>query len=120
MQIWLLLVMNGHGGGVTVAQDDFQLAAKQAEAAYSPAEWLAIGQRGRSAAIYKELREIDRQAAERLATKIETGRRHVRDDEARVARPEAIVAELGTHQDALSTMGDTRDLAKQHLPQVES
>jgi len=108
------------GGGITVAQDYFQLAAKRAEAAYSPAEWLAIGQRGRSAAIYKELREIDRQAAERLATKIETGRRHVRDDEARVARPEAIVAELGTHQDALSTMGDTRDLAKQHLPQVES
>ena len=77
-----------------MAGNDFQLAAKRAEAAHSPAEWLSLGQRGRSAAIYKELREIDHQAAERLARKIETARRHVREGEVRLARQEAILSKL--------------------------
>ena len=51
-----------------VARDDFQLAAKRAETAHSTAEWLAIGQRGRSAAIYQELREIDHHAANRCGS----------------------------------------------------
>ena len=127
MQIWLLLVMDGHGGGITV--DDFQLAAKRAEAAYSPAEWLSLGQRGRSAAIYKELREIDHQAAERLARKIETARRHVREGEVRLARQEAILSKLQTHnysratataRDALDAIRNSFHLAKQHLRQVDS
>jgi hypothetical protein len=112
-----------------MARDDFQLAAKRAQAAYSVAEWMAIGQCGRSAAIYKELREIDHLAAESLARKIETARRHVREGEARVARQEAVVSELAGHslpreatkvQDALDVMRDTLYLAKQHLWQVGS
>ena len=66
-----------------MARDDFQLAAKRAEAAHSSAEWLSLGQRGRSAAIYKELREIDHEAAKHLAAKVATARRSVREGEVR-------------------------------------
>lgn len=102
-----------------VARDDFQLAAKRAEAAHTPAEWLSLGQRGRSAAIYKELREIDHEAAKRLAAKIATARRSVCEGEVRQARQEAIVSAFETHnhsratgRDTLDTMRDTLDLAK--------
>ena len=69
-----------------MARNDFQVAAMRAEAAHSPAEWLSLGQRGRSAAIYKELRGIDQEAAKRLAAKIATARRSVREGEVRRAR----------------------------------
>src|SRR6476620_6983904 len=99
-----------------MARNDFQVAAMRAEAAHSPAEWLSLGQRGRSAAIYKELRGIDQEAAKRLAAKIATARRSVREGEVRRARQEAIVSKLKTHNhpraattgpNALDIMRDT-------------
>ena len=104
-----------------MARDDFPLAAKRAEAAYSPADWLAIGQRGRSAAIYKELRDIDHEAAKRLAAKIETASRHVREGEVGLARQEAIVSELETHNDsrAAATGQDALDSHARHARSSE-
>jgi hypothetical protein len=62
-----------------MARNDFRLAAERGEAAaYSADGWLAMGQRGRAAAIYLELRQIDARTAEKLAREIETARRHVR------------------------------------------
>ena len=45
-----------------------------------------MGQRGRAAAIYLELRQIDARAVQQLAREIETARRHVREGEERIAR----------------------------------
>jgi hypothetical protein len=56
-----------------MAWNDFRLAAERAEAAaYSADGWLAMGQRGRAAAIYLELRQIDARAVQQLAREIET------------------------------------------------
>jgi hypothetical protein len=104
-------------GGIMVARDDFQLAAKRAEAAHTAAEWLSLGQRGRSAAIYKELRKIDHEAAKHLAAKVVTARWSVREGEVRQTRHEAIVSAFDTHnhshaaatgQDMLDTVQDAR------------
>ena len=88
-----------------VAQDDFQLAAKRAEAAHSSAEWLSLGQRGRSAAIYKDLREIDHEAAEHLAGKIAMARLMCREGQARQARQEAIPPMTGGLFDRAAVIG---------------
>ena len=69
-----------------MARDEFQLAAERAEAAHSSVEWASIGQSGRTAAIYRELRAIDMHTAERQWKTVETARRHVREGEQRVAR----------------------------------
>ena len=88
-----------------MARDDFQLAAKRAESRHSPAEWLSLGQRGRSAAIYKELRGIDREAAKRLAAKTATARRNAREGEVRPTRHEAIRSMTGNLFDRAAVMG---------------
>ena len=88
-----------------MARDDFQLAAKRAEAAHSSAEWLSLGQRGRSAAIYKELREIDHEAAKHLAAKVATARRSVREGEVRQAPHEAVRSMTGGLFDRAAVIG---------------
>ena len=51
-----------------MARNDFRRAAERAEAAaYSADGWLAMGQRGRAAAIYYELRQIDAHTVKQLA-----------------------------------------------------
>ena len=113
-----------------MARNDFRLAAERAEAAaYSPDGWLAMGQRGRAAAIYLELRQIDARTVEQLAREIETARRHVREGEERIARQQALMektesarylgdADLGTK--LLNSMRFTLDLARHHLQRLES
>ena len=79
-------------GSGFMARNDFRLAAERGEAAaYSADGWLAMGQRGRAAAIYLELRQIDARAVQQLAREIETARRHVREGEERIARQQALM-----------------------------
>ena len=113
-----------------MVRNDFRLAAERAEAAaFSPDGWLAMGQRGRAAAIYLELRQIDARTAEQLAKEIETARRHVREGEERIARQQALMektesarylgdADLGAK--LLNSMSFTLDLARHHLQRLES
>jgi hypothetical protein len=49
-----------------------------------------MGQRGRAAAIYLELRQIDARTVEQLAREIETARRHAREGEERIARQQVL------------------------------
>jgi hypothetical protein len=70
-----------------MARNDFRLAAERAEAAaYSADGWLAMGRRGRAAAIYYELRQIDAHTVKQLIKEIEKARRHIREGEERIAR----------------------------------
>lgn len=81
-----------------MSEDDFQLAAALAEASYSLDAWISIGQAGRSAAIYRELRAIDMHTAERRHKAVETARSLVREGEGRVARQEVLLAGVETAQ----------------------
>ena len=84
--------------------------------------WLWVNGEDRPRSIGSFVKSIVKRQ-KRLARKIETARRHVREGEVRLARQEAIVSELETHnhsraaatgRDALDTMGDTPYRAKQH------
>ena len=116
-------------GSHFTARNDFRLAAEHAEAAaYSPDGWLAKGQRGRAAAIYLELRQIDARTAEQLAREIETARRHVREGEERIGRKQALMEKtenaryLGDARarSMLNSMRFTLDLAGLGLQRLES
>lgn len=113
-----------------MGQNDFRLAAARAEAApHSPDGWLAMGQRGRAAAIYQELREIDARNAAQRGRQIETARRHVHEGEERIRRQEKLMARIdsvwyigdsfqGTK--LLNSMRFTVDLAKHHLQRLQA
>ena len=88
-----------------MARDEFQLAAERAEAAHSSAEWASIGPSGRTAAIYRELRAIDTQTAERQWKTVETARRLVREGEERVARQDGLLTGIETVQGKESPQG---------------
>ena len=88
-----------------MAWDEFQLAAERAEAAHSSVEWASIGQSGRTAAIYRELRAIDMRTAERQWKTVETARRHVREGEQRVARQEGLLTGMETMRGKESPQG---------------
>jgi hypothetical protein len=88
-----------------MSQDDFQLAAALAEASYSSDAWIGIGQTGRAAAIYRELRTIDMHTAERRHKVVETARSIVREGEGRVARQEVLLAGVETAQGSESPRG---------------
>ena len=88
-----------------------------------------MGQRGRAAAIYLELRQIDARAVQQLAREIETARRHVREGEERIARQQALMEKTESARylgDAvqgtklLNSMRFTLDLARHHLQRLES
>ena len=88
-----------------------------------------MGQRGRAAAIYLELRQIDARTAEQLAREIETARRHVREGEERIARQQVLMEKTESARylgDAaqgtklLNSMRFTLDLARHHLQRLES
>ena len=110
-----------------MAKDDFQLAAERAEAAHSSAEWASIGQSGRTAAIYRELRAIDTQTAERQWKTVETARRLVREGEERVARQDGLLTGIETVQGKESPQGrkslemirGSLTLAKYRLQELE-
>ena len=88
-----------------------------------------MGQRGRAAAIYLELRQIDAGTVEQLAREIETARRHVREGEERIARQQALMEKTESARylgDAaqgtklLNSMCFTLDLARHHMQRLES
>jgi hypothetical protein len=111
-------------------RNDFRLAAERAEAAaFSPDGWLAMGQRGRSTAIYHELRQIDARTVEQIAREIEIARRHVREGEERIARQQVLMEKTESARylgdvtqgtKLLNSMRFTLDLARHHLQRLES
>ena len=111
-----------------MSEDDFKLAAALAEASYSLDAWISIGQAGRSAAIYRELRTIDMHTAERRHKVVETARSLVREGEGRVARQEVLLAGVETAQGSESTRGrkslnvirSSLALAKYRLRELEA
>ena len=78
-------------GGVSWLGTNSSLRLNVQRPPHSSVEWASIGQSGRTAAIYRELRAIDMRTAERQWKTVETARRHVREGEQRVARQEGLL-----------------------------
>ena len=122
-----LLPLELGSGGVSWLGTNSSLRLNAQRRPIRRSSWASLGQSGRTAAIYRELRAIDMHTAERQWRTVPTARRHVREGEQRVARQESTSDGNGDDEGKKSPQGrkslemirGSLTLAKYHLRELE-